>query len=420
MVSPSRRTLELKTAPVTRTEVELLTTRIANSDDLQRLVDLDAICFPVDDPDHQHASPGELESGVALRQVTVAVDGERIVGFLHVERPSADHAVISAIGVHPDYRRSGLASSMLDGYLESMGSFVLEQISLSTVTSPRNLPMLRILLSRGFVVRTFMKNYFGEERDRVYCQLRIRRPYVDPNDRYLVPVSARDEVESLLDTQSYAITNVLHTAADWLFEISRFDENDVTALQSNEYNAGIAFSTAMLSVLTFILGFSFASDRYPDGARALLVIATAATTLSLIVYANASGEIGRLRSRDFDLHMKWGNLLSEYGGVIPFILSLSLTFVEVTKNVYAGWLLAVGFSGSLLLYERSKFSMTTRYPARRKFRWPAYATSLLPSVSAATHASNASSWIWTAVAIVLLSWRIIVAAPSGIRESPRE
>lgn len=398
----------------------MLSTRIAKEDDLEELAALDATCFPADDPDHQHASPGELETGISARGVTVAIDGTRIVGFLHVEQPSVEHAIISALGVHPDYRRSGLASRLLDAYLKSLQPYALEHMSLSTVTSPRNLPMLRILLARGFIVRNLMTNYFGTDRDRLYCQLRVRRPYVDPNDRYLVPVSALDEVASLLETQSYAITNILHTAASWLFEVSRFDENDVTALQANEYNAGVAFSTAMLGVLTFLLGFSFASDRYPDGARVLLAMATAASTLSLIVYANASGEIGRLRSTDFDLHMKWGNLLSEYGGVTPFILSLSITFTEVTKNKYVGFLVAATFSCSLVLYEMSRFSMTSRYPRIRKFRWPAYATGVLPMLGAAAHGETVLSWAWAAITIALLGWRIFVATPSDIRESPRD
>jgi hypothetical protein len=276
-----------------------------------------------------------------------------------------------------------------------------------------------MLLSRGFIVKTALSNYFGPGKDRLYCQLRVRRPYSDPNDRYILDTGATEQVYALLATQSYAITQILATADGHMFEISRFDEDDIAALQANEYNAGIAFSTAILAALTFLLAFAFASSRYPDGARALLGIATLTSTVSLIVYANASGEVGRLRSKNFDQFMQWGNLLSEYGGVIPFLLTIPATFTNVTDNKAVAWSMGALFSVALLLYEISDFSMTSRFPRTAIYRWPAYLTAAIPLLGVPASGSTWLGWAWMVGTTGLLTLRTVVALPSHVREVPR-
>lgn len=392
-----------------------VTVRRAQRSDLNALLELDSDCFPESDVDRERPAPGEIEAGLEDGLILVAERGDVLVGFLHVDYPSDRHFYIAALGVHPEAQGRGVGARLLDSFLESRQS---ERVlaSMSTVTSPRNLPMLGLLLSRGFVVRNVMRGYFGEDKDRFYCQLRLRHRFLDPDDRYLVPVQSLDQVYRLLDSERYVLTDLIRSPSGQVFEVSRFDEDDLASLQASESSAGIAFSTAILAAITFLLAFAFASPRYPDAARALLVVATLTATASLIVYANASGELARLRSNTFESYMKRGNLLSEYGGVTPFVLTLPVTFASVTDNRAAAVIMAVLCSVALLVYELSGFALLARYPRTPRFVVPAVCTSLLPIAGVLLPAESAWSWAWTGSALAVLAIRIAVALPSDVAE----
>lgn len=232
---------------------------------------------------------------------------------------------------------------------------------MSTVTGPSNYAMLRLLISHGFVVRTLMIDYFGSGHDRFYCQYRVRADYVDPNDRYIVPAQASDHIARLMTAEEYVITSLVDLPAGPAFEICRFERDDFAGLQSDECAGGVTFSAGALAAITFILGFSFVSSSYPDDVRVLLIGAVLVTTFALIVYANAAGELSRLRSNAFGDHMKWGNVLSEYGGILPFLISLPVTFAGVAKAQWVALATAAMVSSGLFVYERARFAISSRF-----------------------------------------------------------
>ncbi|MEK8105420.1 hypothetical protein NKG94_10085 [Micromonospora sp. M12] len=102
------------------------------------------------------------------------------------------------------------------------------------MTSPENLAMLGLLLSRGFVVRTIVPDYFGPGRDRYYCQHKSRVEYVDADERYLIPVAASAQIATLLAGEQNVITGLVNLPAGPALELSRFEKDDFAALQSDE------------------------------------------------------------------------------------------------------------------------------------------------------------------------------------------
>lgn len=395
--------------------------RQADISDLGEVERLDAICFQPSDPDHQPAAPGELRAGLQARQCLVAELNDVVVGYIAHDAPSPDHIYISALAVEPGHRESGVGGALLDHFLRSLSPTTLVTTSISTVTSPNNLPMLRLLCSRNFIVRRQLADYFEPGSKRFYCQLKTRHMFTDPDDRYLVPVGSIASIGHLLDDDAYVITDVLSMSWDaFVYEISRFDVDDIGSLQSDECAASISFQSAILAILTFLLGFAFASSNYPAGAWAVLVFATLASTISLIIYANASGDLSRLQNGDFQQYMKWGNLLSEFGGVQPFAVVLALTFANVASTDATGAVVAGGVGAALLLYEFSSFSYRDRYRRELRYTIAAIICAALPLAGVWTLDSETLTIAWTVVALAAFASRIIFYWPKTHTEAGQD
>ena len=336
--------------------------RSATSADLAALEELDLLCFPPDDPDRERAAEGEIEQAVASGCARILTVDGTIVASLLYEVPVEDHIYISGLGVHPDWRGHGYASLLLDDLLERESvNTARDKRSISTVTGPGNFAMLRLLLSRGFVVRRLLTDYFGPGRDRYYCQYKIKREYVDPDERFILPASALSHIGSMLATGRYALTALAGPPGRPVVEMSRFEDEDIASLQSAETDAGVQFTAGILAAITFLLGISLTSDNYPDAVRIVLIAAAVATTVSLSIYANASGELTRLRSNVFNHHQKVGNVLSEFGGVYPFLVSLPVALGAVASSVWVGLGSALFVTAALVAYGRSSFSIIVRF-----------------------------------------------------------
>ncbi|MFX0575517.1 GNAT family N-acetyltransferase [Nocardia nepalensis] len=395
--------------------------RVANADDVADLKVLDASCFPDDDHRLEPASEDELEDGVSGGRVFVAVEEDKIVGFIHFERPSPSHVYISSLAVHTDWQRQGLGARLLDHMMSKLRSTSDgKSPSISTMTSPQNHAMLRLLFSRRFVARTIMRGYFGPGRDRIYCQHKLRVDFLDPDERYLVPVAADEHWERLLSDEKYVITAIVQLPSGPAFEFCRFDRDDLAGLESDEVSTSVTFAGTILAAVTFILGFSLTSDSFPNLVRALLLASTLATTLALVIYTNSAGDIARLRSNSFNTYIRTGNILSEYGGFYPFLISLPITFSYISESVPAGLVSGAFFGVSLALYELSPFSISNRFP-RSPYRVTLLALAITaPLTGVAANRSDMGTWAWTIGLVLVLSALSIshLSEPVGERRRP--
>lgn len=381
--------------------------RSATSADLAALEELDLLCFPPNDPDRERAAEGEIEQAVASGCARIVTVGETIVASLLYEMPVEDHIYISGLGVHPDWRGHGYASLLLDDMLERESvNTARDKRSISTVTGPGNFTMLRLLLSRGFVVRRLLTDYFGPGRDRYYCQYKIKRDYVDPDERFIVPASAQSHIGSMLATGRYALTALAGPPGRPVVEMSRFEDEDVASLQSAETDTGVQFTAGILAAITFLLGISLTTERFPDAVRIVLVAAAVATTVSLSIYANASGELTRLRSNVFSRYQKWGNVLSEFGGVYPFLVSLPVALgAPASTSLWVGLGSALFVTAAIVVYERSSFSIIVRFRQNVLTRAlsAVIAVSPIAGVLVVRREPQVAAWVWAAVACAALA-----------------
>ncbi|HSV67125.1 MAG TPA: GNAT family N-acetyltransferase [Mycobacteriales bacterium] len=207
--------------------------RYATLADLAALTDLDNACFLLDHTDQQRAAPGELEHGLVHGEISVVEVDEVIVGFLHADRPAPDQVWMHGLGVRADFRRRGLGGLLLDRFLTSLGASPMggsplggSQLSVTTVTSPRNLPMIRLLLSRGFGARRVVRDYFGPGKDRLLCQLMPDDGW-SSMDRRLVPFDSPQQLYDLLDSGRYTLRGLLVAGEGLRYDVRADKECDL-------------------------------------------------------------------------------------------------------------------------------------------------------------------------------------------------
>ena len=181
--------------------------------------ELDDQVFPPGDRDRQRAAPGELEAGVLAGDVHVLERLGEVVAYLHTDRSRPNMIFVSGIAVRPDVQGLGLGTMMIDHFLDSLPAAIRSSVPITTITSPRNLAMLRLLFARGFAGRWFLRDYFGPGRDRVGCQLRGHGTPWPPAAEIHVPAAAHDALMRLLSEHGHVIRALVHTVTGPMFEL---------------------------------------------------------------------------------------------------------------------------------------------------------------------------------------------------------
>ncbi|MFC8101955.1 GNAT family N-acetyltransferase [Streptomyces sp. NPDC057363] len=346
-----------------------------------------------------------LHEAVERRLVRVAESEGALAGCVVAEAPSPGHVRLSVIAVRADLRRQGVAARLLAETVKEFTQRPTEPPLVSVLADVEDPVLSRLLLACGFLGTRLMRGSGPGAAVRIYYQHKSRVAYLDPDARHLVPVGDQEQLAESLAPSDHAVTALVSLGGGPAFEIARFEQDDPAALQSGEAAAGIAFAGSILAAITFLLGFSFSSTRFPDDVRLLLIGAAFSTVLSLILYASASGELARIRSNSFGKIMKWGNVLSEYGGVLPFLISLPVTYAQASQNPWTTMVLAVILSAAIAWYERSEFSIAHRFRGTPGVTVLVVVTAVSPVVGSGLVAAGATSWPWTIVLAVALSAR---------------
>ncbi|MFJ1805051.1 MULTISPECIES: GNAT family N-acetyltransferase [unclassified Streptomyces] len=369
--------------------------------DLPRLTQLLAeTCAPAEAP-----SSALLGGSIAGGMVRVAESDGELVGCAAAERPSPGHVRLSVIAVRDGLRRQGMGLRLLEELSTAAPERPGPAALFSAVVEAADVPLTGLLLKSGFIGTRVMRTSRHPGGICLHFQHKTRVEYVDPDTRYLVPLSAQTQLIESLAPLDQAVTALVSLGGEPALEVTRFEQDDPATLQSGEAAAGIAFSGAILAAITFLLGFAFTSTRFPDDVRLLLIGATFSTVLSLIVYASASGELARIHSNTFGKIMKYGNILSEYGGVLPFLISLPVTYAQASGDPTTTMILAALLSSGLAWYEWSEFSIARRFrKSLVEIALMAF-TSISPLVGAAVVATQTTSWPWTAALACALAAR---------------
>lgn len=331
--------------------------RNATVHDVDELIRLDAAAFPVSDGHSVAAAPGELESGVATGQTLVALDDSgAIVGYLQKHRIDRRSVYIAGLGVLPALQRQGVGRSLIAAAVDSIpaGSAVLASVELT------NAPMIRLITQHGFVGSRYLPGYFGEGKDRVLFELLTDAPRVGQLQIDVVPVSCPQRVAELLDSGDWVIHSIVELPHATCVRMLRM-AGDQPALLANEASVSVAFAGITLTAGTFLLGFGMVSDKIASDILLLLVLSVISSTVSLTVYANATGELSRLDAQAAGRYLQIGNILSEFGGVILLLQVLPVTLTSERRDGWVGLVSCLLGVCALILYQASGFDIMSRY-----------------------------------------------------------
>ena len=123
-----------------------------------QVAELERLCFA--DPWSEKSIASEL--GIIWSYWVVALDGERVVGYIG-SQSSADETDVMNVAVHPDYRRRGIAESLIEVLIRELKNRGSHALMLEVRDS--NEPAIALYEKLGFQQVGLRKNYYHNPKE---------------------------------------------------------------------------------------------------------------------------------------------------------------------------------------------------------------------------------------------------------------
>ena len=125
---------------------------------MAQVAELEKLCFA--DPWSEKSIASEL--GNIWSYWVVALDGEQVVGYIG-SQSSADETDVMNVAVHPDYRRRGIAESLIEVLIRELKNRGSHALMLEVRDS--NEPAIALYEKLGFAEIGRRKNYYRNPRE---------------------------------------------------------------------------------------------------------------------------------------------------------------------------------------------------------------------------------------------------------------
>lgn len=382
--------------------------RLALPTDLVKLQKLDSEVFPEGSKDLEPASEAELQGGVANGDVWLIEEGSAVQGFFQLEKVSDSKFSLISLAVASKFQGSGIGKRLLDEAI-MLASKASVDAEIVCVTSPKNLRMIGLLVSHSFIAVQLVEDYFGAGKDRVWLRRGANHNEYPETRNVIVPLHDSKALTKLMAERGMHIVKMLNTAQGRNAVMCLPIEHDPVSLRQTEANSSVGQASGILAALTFILAFAFSSANSAGFGSTLglfLIVCIILVVGAVQVYANSTGNMARIGDGNFDDHMKWGNLLLDFGGHYPLVLILPALFAEHGTLINT---LVVGLAVTLALaaYEISPFAIRRRY---RKSKWNSLLvilTCAVPLFSFTLVSHPEREIYWLLAVVILLGLRFV-------------
>ena len=129
-----------------------------NAAHVPQVAELERICFA--DPWSEKSVASELDNKWALW--LVAVEDDRVIGYIG-SQTSIDETDVMNVAVHPDFRRRGIAESLIIRLVEELKNRGSHALMLEVRAS--NAPAITLYEKLGFVQVGCRKNYYRNPKE---------------------------------------------------------------------------------------------------------------------------------------------------------------------------------------------------------------------------------------------------------------
>ena len=129
-----------------------------NAAHVSQVAVLEKICFA--DPWSEMSIASELQNLWAYW--LVAVNGDQVAGYIG-SQSSIDEADVMNVAVHPDYRRQGIAESLIEALVAELKNRSIHSLTLEVRAS--NAPAISLYEKQGFVQVGCRRNYYRNPKE---------------------------------------------------------------------------------------------------------------------------------------------------------------------------------------------------------------------------------------------------------------
>jgi ribosomal-protein-alanine N-acetyltransferase len=138
--------------------------RIAKKEDFEALFDLEKLCFKEETFNKSQLRYLLLKARSLV--LVASIDGRIIGSMIVLLRNTISHARIYSLNVHPDFRRKGMASQLMDTSLEFLKNRGYKKLTLEVGIT--NKAAQNLYLSKGFSVDKVLKKYYKNGDDALH------------------------------------------------------------------------------------------------------------------------------------------------------------------------------------------------------------------------------------------------------------
>lgn len=135
--------------------------------DVQRIVDLDRVCFG-QDYDMPPVTKEKVEEILKKGFVFGIKENKKLVSNIQVEYKEKEKWFIYGIATHPEKQKQGLADKLLKKVLGIAREKNIKEITVTV--KPENEKSNKLFAKNGFKKIKIIKNYWGKEKERILMQ----------------------------------------------------------------------------------------------------------------------------------------------------------------------------------------------------------------------------------------------------------